>query len=101
MTSFCVRHREEYEKACRALTRMMGSQALDLRKQAGKQLPSKHSSWHGSHQRYTAGLEPSSNPFEKDATEDASVVGESSSTSQAHCSTEPEDLLDGMVSGQP
>ena len=47
MTSFCVRHREEYEKACRALTRMMASQQPqpDLRKSSSSKPTSRRSSW--------------------------------------------------------
>ena len=35
MTSFCIRHREEYKKVCRALTRMMRSQKSELWKEQG------------------------------------------------------------------
>ena len=45
MTGFCVRHREEYEKACRALTRMMGSQKPDLGKNMFPKNASRRSSW--------------------------------------------------------
>ena len=47
MTSFCVRNREEYEKACRALTRMMASQQPqpDLRKSSSSKPTSRRSSW--------------------------------------------------------
>ncbi|CAE7171651.1 unnamed protein product, partial [Symbiodinium pilosum] len=48
ITSFCIRHREEYEKACRALTRMLQDQGLA---KDGKVLPNsfgRRGSWHGS-----------------------------------------------------
>ena len=47
ITSFCIRHREEYEKACRALTRMLRDQGLA---KDGKVLPNsfgRRGSWHG------------------------------------------------------
>ena len=46
MTAFCVRHREEYEKACRALTRMLGSRKSGLRADTLATTSSRRSSWH-------------------------------------------------------
>ena len=54
MTSFCVRHREEYEKACRALTRMMGSQKHGLGRDQGSRTSSRWSCWDMHHN--TSGL---------------------------------------------
>ena len=45
MTAFCVRHREEYEKACRALTRMMGSRKAGLQRGSMSHSSSRRSSW--------------------------------------------------------
>ena len=38
MTSFCIRHREEYNKVCRALTCMMRSQKSELWKEQGSEI---------------------------------------------------------------
>ena len=46
MTSFTVRHREEYEKACRALTRMVSGQASDLSDRTSR-TTSRRGSWSG------------------------------------------------------
>ena len=46
MTSFTVRHREEYEKACRALTRMVSGHAPDLGSRSSR-TTSRRSSWSG------------------------------------------------------
>ena len=46
MTSFTVRHREEYEKACRALTRMVSGHAPDLSSRSSR-TTSRRSSWSG------------------------------------------------------
>ena len=55
MTSFCVRHREEYEKACRALTRMMGSQKHGLQRDHDGRTSSQRSSWWGAMRQDTSG----------------------------------------------
>ena len=46
MTSFTVRHREEYEKACRALTRIVSGHAPDLGSRSSR-TTSRRSSWIG------------------------------------------------------
>ena len=84
MTGFCVRHREEYEKACRALTRMMGSQKPGLSQNMFPRNTSRRSSW-GTLGRDTSGLEQPPNP------------GTTSTTTPATGSTEPESQLEPLT----
>ena len=57
MTSFCVRHREEYDRVCRALSRMVKTQQADVQKPMRGQ---RRQSWQSAlgHSSNTSGPEP-------------------------------------------
>ena len=96
MTSFCVRHREEYEKACRALTRMMGSQKSDLGKSKAGRLSSRRSSWQEYSSNNTSGPERQQRVGNHSATGSEDPAPEEPATSataalEAAVEDEPED----------
>ena len=82
MTSFCVRHREEYEKACRALTRMVANQTG--RQGTGSGNGGRHRTWSGTASRATTSSGPDPRPEQADDSDSARGVLQKSLDSSEH-----------------
>ena len=95
MTSFCVHHREEYEKACRALTRMMRDTGTAMKNVRKLDRGSERGSWPGQ-----MSLRTDSNSGPEPPT--AAPMLENSRLDEAHANEEdlieiPPDVMKGWL----